>query len=139
MSRRKRLPSQRRVNTVFQLDGDDAVDEFKAVCAAYGLTPKELVHKLVTENISDWRSDAFRAPTVLHCLEYLRASRRRVELRKVQSSWDESVLTDLEQQFTYRDAGARPSRAHPENHHMPRKPITPPQQLRYGRAVVAAA
>lgn len=103
MTRRKRLPSQRHVNTVFQLDGDDAVDEFKAVCAAYGLTAKELVHKLVTDSISAWRSDAFRAPMVLQCLEYQRESRRRAELQKVQSSWDESVLADLEQQFTDHD------------------------------------
>lgn len=109
MTRRKRLPSQRHVNTVFQLDGDDAVDEFKAVCAAYGLTPKELVYKLVTENISEWRSDAFRAPLVLHCLEYLHESRRHAELRKVQASWDQSVLTDLEQQFTDHDEGPQPN------------------------------
>ena len=69
MSRRKRAPNTPRIGTVFELVGDDAVDEFKAVCAAYGLAPKELVHKLVTENIAGLREDPFRGSLVERGIE----------------------------------------------------------------------
>ncbi|WP_157517329.1 hypothetical protein ACORG1_34100 (plasmid) [Mycobacterium sp. TJFP1] len=89
MSRRKRAPNTPRIGTVFELVGDDAVDEFKAVCAAYGLAPKELVHKLVTENIAGLREDPFRGSLVERGIEYLREARRRRELASIHRSWEQ--------------------------------------------------
>lgn len=75
-----------RIGNVFALVGDDAVDEFKAVCAAYGLTPKELVHKLVTGNIAVLREDPFRGSLVERGIAYLREARRGGELASIHRS-----------------------------------------------------
>lgn len=87
MSSRKKLSSMPRIRTVFELDGDDSVDEFKAVCAAYGLTSKELVHKLVTENIAKMRDDPLRSWLVQYGIEHLQNARRHRELASIQRSW----------------------------------------------------
>lgn len=91
MTRRKKLHSVPEIRTVFRLEGDDAVDEFKAVCAAYGLDPKELVHKLVTENIGELRNDPLRRDWISHGMEVLRDARRRRELAEIRHSWGETV------------------------------------------------
>lgn len=89
MSRRKRFHGVPHIATVFEIEGDDQVDEFKAVCAAYGLTPKELVHKLVTENIGELRDAPLRRDWISHGIEVLRDARRRRELTSIERSWSE--------------------------------------------------
>lgn len=88
MIRRKRPQTSPRIGTTFELVGDDAVDEFRAVCAAYGLMPKDLVHKLVTENIASLREDPLHSSLVEHGVEYLREARRRRELASINRSWE---------------------------------------------------
>lgn len=90
MANAPRKRASRQMRTTFTATGDDAVEQFRAICYLLKRRPHQLVDDLVRDGISQLMAEPEFADIVHNLVAILRNSQRKKDIEELNAIWEAS-------------------------------------------------